>query len=239
MSSSKITLIGFTRWMEQHNTDLFQNMLLPQGIDKDILCNNILMQGGEFEVMFSDPYMLQASIGYWCRKHYRTFDKWIKALNIDYEPLYNYDRYEKWTDTGENIRTGSRSNSASAEDLQTNDLTRTDDLEQVTDGTIENLRSAMDSAAYQPHDESNDDTTVTNTGTVTDTGTIRHDISSDLEASERETGNSSGIHDGHLYGNIGVVTSQKMLEEELNISRWNIYEKITDIFLLEFTIPVY
>ena len=52
------------------------------------------------------------------------------------------------------------------------------------------------------------------------------------------TVNTSGTvkHDAHLYGNIGVTTSQQMLSDELDIQAWNIYEHITDAFLTDMVI---
>lgn len=46
-------------------------------------------------------------------------------------------------------------------------------------------------------------------------------------------------HEGHLYGNIGVTTSQQMLESEYEVARFNIYEQIADLFIKEFCICVY
>lgn len=46
-------------------------------------------------------------------------------------------------------------------------------------------------------------------------------------------------HEGHLYGNIGVTTSQMMLESEYEVARFNIYEQIADLFIKEFCICVY
>lgn len=43
----------------------------------------------------------------------------------------------------------------------------------------------------------------------------------------------------HLYGNIGVTTSQQMLRDELDISTWNLYEHISDLFIEEFCILIY
>ena len=42
-----------------------------------------------------------------------------------------------------------------------------------------------------------------------------------------------------MYGNIGVTTSQQMLQAELDVRAWNIYEHITDLFIKDFLIPVY
>ena len=40
-------------------------------------------------------------------------------------------------------------------------------------------------------------------------------------------------------GNIGVTTSQQMLQSEFDIARWNMYEHIADLFCQEFCIMVY
>ena len=58
-------------------------------------------------------------------------------------------------------------------------------------------------------------------------------------SSGTEKENSKTIHEGRIHGNIGVTTSQQMLEAELKIAEWNIYEHITDLFLSEFIIPIY
>ena len=52
MSSAKITTVGFYQYMNAYNNDLFGLLNLPQGIDKDTLVNNIMLRGGEFEVVY-------------------------------------------------------------------------------------------------------------------------------------------------------------------------------------------
>ena len=108
MSSAKITLFSFARWMKQNNTDLFLNLSVPSGIDKNTLVDNILLRGGEFEVVYSDPAFMQYAIGTWSRKWFRTMQKWIEALSIDYDPLENNDRYENWNDTSEKVMNNNR-----------------------------------------------------------------------------------------------------------------------------------
>ena len=61
------------------------------------------------------------------------------------------------------------------------------------------------------------------------TGTIKDDGGSKNNAK----------HKGHIHGNIGVTTSQQMLQSELEIAQWNLYEHISDIFLSDFVIPIY
>lgn len=62
-----------------------------------------------------------------------------------------------------------------------------------------------------------------------DTGTSNTDAS----------GTYANKRDGLAYGNIGVTTSQQMLEAELEVARWNLIEQITDMFIRDFCILVY
>lgn len=170
MSSAKITLFTFAKYMQQHDDDLFSNLLLPSGLSRDTLVENILLRGGEFEVIYSDPVFMQYAIGTWSKKWYRTMDKWLQALAIDYNPLENYDRYESIQDKSErNISTdrtldNQDQNIINTQDLRTLDTdvlnTRnlqdkeTKDLQDVTtydhDTEVEEQVSAYDSSSYQP-----------------------------------------------------------------------------------------
>lgn len=207
MSSAKVTLIGMNNFFLNMNDDLFKNLSLPEGIDKNTLTDNILLTGGEFETLYSDPSALQSFIGIWSRKQQPTFERWIAALSIDYAPLENYDRTEDWTDHAEG--TGS-SNSDGTVNTTNSD-------------TSELQKSAFDESTYSPYEKTINDGTI---GTTT----------SDDTSTEMENDSS---HHGRIHGNIGVTTSQQMLQAELDLGYWNIYEKITQLFLQEFTIPVY
>lgn len=107
MSSAKITLLGFHKYFLDNNDDLFKHLLLPDNVDKDVVINNILLKGGEFEVLYSNPIFLQQAIYTWSKKWARTFNKWVEALSISYNPLENYDRMEEWTDKNESEGTSS------------------------------------------------------------------------------------------------------------------------------------
>ena len=215
MSLSKITLIGFNNYYEH----LWDELSLPSGINKELLINNILLRGGEFEVLYSDPVFMMHAIGVWSNKWRRTFEKWLKALSEEYNPLHNYDRHEIYTDThSENEKINRKEY-----------VTASDKSDSSGSGNTENEVSAYDVATYQPHDEAS-------------TSSTGHNESiSSTNMSGNNDRDASGIvkHDAHLFGNIGVTTSQQMLKDELDIDTWNIYEHITDLFLNEFAIYIY
>lgn len=199
MARTKISLIGLYNF----DPTLFDDAFFPADLDKTILVDHILRTCGEFEILYADPEFLKTSIAAWASVWYRTFYKWVEALAIEYDPLYNYDRYEEWTDEG----TGS----------QTSEYNDRSD----SDATTESRVSAYNSSSYQPSGK-----------TINDGGTSSEGIGKN--SSEGKT-----IHSGHLYGNIGVTTSQQMLQSELDLARFSIYDSIAHMFMTEFTIPVY
>ena len=187
MATAKLTLIGMNKFLQMQNDDLFVNLSLPEGIDKDTLTNNILLRGSDFEVMYSDPYFLQEAIGMWSGKWQRTFEKWVAALAIEYSPLENYDRKEDWSDTlNKGIKTSGRRDSGNTRTFDNQDQ-RTLDTENkltldsenkrtvdLTDETEEQV-SAFDSSSYQPSNKTTADhdgtDTMNNTGTETTNNT--------------------------------------------------------------------
>lgn len=219
MSSAKFTLIGAYQFFDNAGDDLFKNMSLPEGVNLTTLQSNILFQGGEFEVQSANPFFIQTMIGNWSSVYYDTIDRWVKALAIDYAPLENYDRQEHWTDEADG--TGSSSRNGSVRETGTLDATTTENTE--------TKKSAFDSSTYSPYQQESTTGTVdqdtTNNTTITD-GTST-------------TSSNDSEHTGRVHGNIGVTTSQQMLTQELDMGYWNLYQRITDLFLREFTIPVY
>lgn len=208
MSSSKLTMIG----LYEYDPTIFDNLSLPEELDKDTLVDNILLRSGEFEVIYPDADFMKFSIGAWSRKWSATITRWVTALSLEYNPLENYDRYEHWTD--ERDISGSEGGSSSGSTGGT------------TGSTTTNKVSAYDAGdALTTHDqsESHGSDSTSNSGEYSS----EHSSDDDLE------------HDGRIHGNIGVTTSQQMLLSELDLGYWNIYEKITDLFLTEFVIPIY
>lgn len=207
MSSAKLTLIGCNAFFQNIGDDLFKGLTLPEGLAKKTLTDNILLQGGEFEVLYSDPWALQNFISVWADREQATFQRWVDALAIEYAPLENYDRHEDWTDT---LDSDGTSNTTGTNDTSTS-------------GTVTTDVSAYDSSSYQPKDMVTSSETIDNDTTERNTSTL----------------DNEGVHTGRIHGNIGVTTSQQMLESELDLGYWNIYSRITDMFLKEFCIMIY
>ena len=204
MSAATMTLIGLYNW----DNTIFDKLNVPADLNKTTLVNNILLRSGEFEVMYADPDFMKDAIGMFSDTWQPTFERWVKALALEYNPLENYDRKEDWSDTRNASDSGTSSSSTS----------------DTTSSTTTNKVSAYDAGdALTTRDQAQ---------------TYGADGSSS-SGSSSSSSHEGAKHDGRIHGNVGVTTSQQMLISELDLGYWNVYEKITDLFLTNFVIPVY
>lgn len=224
MSSAKLTLIGINRFFNNLDQDLFKDIVIPASIDKELLTNNMLMQGGEFEVLYADPYFMQKAIGIVSRKWYPTFIKWVTAMNAEFNPIENYDRYEDTvlTNKGTVKNTGTQTSDGSYEDHP--------DAHNENDG--EGKVSAYNSSDYEPNssDHNEGHSWADNVGS-------NHNMRQDNLTQTNDITNKTIAH---IHGNIGVTTSTALLNEYISLyGSFNIIEAMTDVLLKELVIPIY
>ena len=248
---SKITLLG----MYNYDNTIFDNLVFPAGIDKTLAINRILNKSEEFEVVYSDPAYLKDRIGIWGEIWERTFTKWVEALSIEYDPLYNYDRHEIYTDTKGREYKDSKTetsadtvNSSTANNSVSNSNSNSSTVTGSESGSVtEQKKSAYDEADYSDYQKEDAEAKTNQTGSgtseanasTTDTSNTATGSVSQGASDAAGTSNEVTQHEAHLYGNIGVTTSVQMLKEQLDIVTWNLYEHISDIFIEEFCILVY
>ncbi|MBO7731442.1 MAG: hypothetical protein J6S67_02790, partial [Methanobrevibacter sp.] len=97
-----------------------------------------------------------------------------------------------------------------------------------TTGHVENKVSAFDSNTYQPHDESI--SSGTDDRTTDFDGNIDNDTTNDRDF-DREY---------HSWGNWGIsMTAQKLLESELEVQKFNIYQHMADVFCKDLLLTVF
>ena len=158
-----MSILGLYEWDSQ----LLDPMVLPDGIDHDVLIPDLLAQLAEYEVLYSDPEVIKTVVESWSRHRLPVWQRIVNASVKSYDPIENYNRREEWTDTG----TGSGTASGSADQL---------------------------AAGYNP------------VASLVKQG--QTDTSSNTSTSTHNT------HTGWMHGNIGVTSSQQMLEQELALA---------------------
>lgn len=225
---SKLTLIGLHNYS---NGAIWDDIELPEGIDRELLINEILKENGEFCLIYPDLDFLTIQIKLFFKKWYSNFEKWIDVLTKEYEALYNVDvttTFEETGDNEENSATSGRNNSS-----------RNTSASGGSSGTSTNisdkLKAAYDAATYQPieRESSTGTTSLNSSETGSEIGSSTN--SESMTATSEHTINTEEIK----RGNQGITMSQEMLLAEINVRRFNLYNQIADIFASEFCITLY
>lgn len=207
-----------------YDNTIFDDFVLPEGADKEAIVNNILMETIDRDVLYNDPNYLKWAIGVWSKKN---LDEWTlikSALDETYNPAENYDRIEDTTETRDLANTDNETRNLAHDTTETRDLT--------AGNTETNKVSAFNSNTFENASQTTD--TGTNTGTIrdagTDTGTVGH------------AGTDTGTirRAGRIHGNIGTVSSTKLVEEFISFRAKACFNQIiTDAFISNFILLCY
>lgn len=203
--------------------DLFADIQLPTGIDKEILVNNIIKECWDLEPIYPQPILFKSMIDAFFAKKYSDYLRMYTALSDDYNPLHNFDRFEEKDENRQNDRSYKRNENRSMD----SEVNRSN--EDTGNSETTNKVSAYDSSSFSNSDQesSTDSRNVTENSTQNDSENVSID----------DTDNTTDTYTtkNHLYGNIGVTTSQQMLESEIKLrSTQNIYDIITFDFRAQF-----
>ena len=185
MATAKWTLMG----MYNYDNTIFNEMVLPTGIDADLFKSSLLIEKGEFEVLFPNPEFMKNAIKVWSTKWYRTFSEWLRGTQAQFNPIYNYDRYEEgWDD---NKKKYSSINNADYSDKRTADLQDKHVLntkdERTADTEENRILNTKDARTADLKDEStfnNTDTTSQTKESTTEHKVAAYDSSSYVPSSQ-------------------------------------------------------
>ena len=147
MSSATQTLLGLYQIGKARDKNFFDKLTFPEGIDHDVAVANILHEAGDYEVLYNDLDLMANACELFSAKWQRTFEKWLAVMNIDYEPLENYNRLEHWSDS----ESTSESTSTSTSDKTSNSATTNNDISAFNASTLQNDTSAATTAETAGH----------------------------------------------------------------------------------------
>ena len=147
MSSATQTLLGLYQIGKSRDKNFFDKLTFPEGIDHDIAVTNILHEAGDYEVLYNDLDLMANACELFSAKWQRTFEKWLAVMDIEYEPLENYNRLEHWSDS----ESTSESTSTSTSDETSNSATTDNDISAFNASTLQNDTSAATTAETAGH----------------------------------------------------------------------------------------
>lgn len=213
---ARLTLWG----IYQYDKTLFDDIVLPDGIDKDNLVADIMRNSGDLYPYHQVPEYLKRNINFWFARRLFDFERMFKALRAEYSPIENYDRIE-------GIR---RDYQNSGQDKETSTLGSS-----TTSTHTGNDSAETQVSAYNEEEYTNRDKETLNYNTSTETkGRGSDTITTDYGLRRTET------EETRIHGNIGVTTAQQMITEEIKLrAQYDIYRIITMEFEREFLVQIY
>lgn len=190
-----------------YDNTIFDGFAAPEGMDKDNLIANLLLELAELEVLYPSAPMMKQAIFIWSTKMLEKWTKLLATTKYEYDPISNYDRTETWEDIGNRISQSSGTTSGNSN----------------SSGKSKTKVSGYNGDTMVPADETEDN------------AEANTNASSSAE-SEEDTVNTRS---GRAYGNIGVTTTQQMIEEERRVVQFVVADTIIRDFADRFCIGVW
>ena len=149
--------------MLQYDETLFDDIVMPEGLDKDVMVRTINQRSGDLLCYYDEPTHFKALITDWFNVIYKpNIERMLRVLNEEYNPIYNYNRIDNFSD----------------QNYHTDSVVVDSDI--GVDTTTTNDTSAYDSSTYSPSEKKvvGEDQTIDSTTTTNGNYTITHNGSS-------------------------------------------------------------
>lgn len=171
---------------------------------------------------YPDEYAY-SQVQLWHSTRLYYFEGLYDTTQLDYNPIYNVDEYSSENSTRtpnlQHTKTGTDTTAFGHVVGEQNSVTGTN---QVT---------TYDSSSFNDDSKS----TQTGTSTVNNSGsdTVTHNTT------DSDTGTETNALTKRRYGNIGVTSSQQLIDAERNIRNFSIFDVWCERFAERFFIPIY
>ena len=207
----------------QYDNSILSELVLPEGVDRDTLINNLLMETSELEILYPNFDFLKGAIAAWSRKELPVWTELLKTTQYEYEPLWNKDYRTSHTETR---------NLAGTEDVSRN-MDDDNTYSGTNQSSAETLNSVYgyNSSTDAPADKANSSASST-TGS-----TDNRDISETIDRDTTDTGTIN--NETWERGNIGVMSTQDLIKQQREVVQFNIIDYIINDFKNRFCLLIY
>lgn len=202
-------------------------MQIPAALDRRTLIDNLIMETAELEILYPNADFLKSAIGSWSAKNLHVWEELYDTTQYEYNPIWNKD--------GTIIELETRDLKGS--DHTTDNTDRVDDLQdrESRDLNDKNLHSVYGFNSSSAAPESLDEGEYRGSDTFDHTG--RQDIDREFQKNTTDTGTVK--HERTEQGNIGLTSTQELIEKQRDVVKFNIMDVIIKDFMQRFCIGVY
>lgn len=214
--------------------ELFDDLKVPDSVSKEAVCNQLLFDTLELEVLYADGPTMKRALGAYSQTMLPSWTRYAAALGLDYDVLASDDR----TRTTDHAGTSNGSNNV--KNVVQGKTTRTPNLTTIgqntgSDNTTRDV-TGFDSGTMVPAEQS---TTTLGTGNkITSTGT-------DTTTDDQTTTNTStteaqdGYKDTVTEKGRAGKDPQDLIAKELALAMENAVQKIVSDIRAHFCLLVY
>lgn len=145
-----------------------------------------------------------------------------------YSPIHNYDMYEErdLATTDDNVETTDGELSRTGTEGLTHGMVESTQHGRTEDNV--NYKYGLNTTVYQQNRSDENVSTEGGTTVTTDSGTdtTTRNLVDSTDQTVTEDNEGTEHEETHRYGNIGVTTTQKLIQEERNLWLWNFFDEV-------------
>ena len=235
MRSDTLSILG----LYQYDNTVFDLLTLPQGLDKNTLIQSICGECAELELLYPNPEVLKALIGVWSVGSQKEWSSLLESMNFEYNPIDNYDRTETRTLSSQGTGTGQDGGSDQFSDTKTHAANNSNSSTKGNTSSSLEKTAAFNSTSLVDKGQVSGTDNDTFSGTDTEQATDTDAAVTTYGKTKSETFSKTDTETIRAHGNIGVTTVMQMIKEFRDISKFNIYDILTEEFKLRFCLGVY
>ena len=213
---------------------LFDDLQVPASVSKEAVCNQLLFDTLELEVLYADGPTMRRALGVFSETMLPSWTRYATALGLDYDVLASDDRTRTTDHHGTNSGTNSSMNLVTGTTKRTPDLTTTGQ-NNGSDNTTRDV-TGFDSGSFVPAEKSTTTLGTGNTITSTGTDTTTDDhTTTNTSTTEAEDGYKDTVTEKGRAGR----DPQDLIAKELALAADNAVHKIVTDIRANFCLMVY
>lgn len=231
----RMTLYGMT----QYDPTIFDGVILPEGIDPNIVKDDIIEKCGDLYPYYQVPPKVKLAITRFFAEYYHNFEMMYLALTNEYNPIENTD----WSEKSQR-KVNSKDNGTDNRVIEGGTTTNSSNTTDFESSPASYAESTVYTNAYNEGVGTERDRTKTQQGgkdtskTTANGSDVTANSSSDV-LNYNKNNDTTDDFEIRRHGNIGVQTTSQIINMELEMRRTNLYNTITDLFEDRICVQVY
>lgn len=220
-------------------------------VDKDVFVNKLLLDTAELEILYPDADIFKTAIKYWSAAEVQNWNKLYNTTVLDYNPIWNKNgtvteiekhiKNNNYTDVtdgtiADHSVTKGNQNTETSGNEKTNTTNNTNEKDYVfgfnSEYAAQSGQTVTDDTGSTNTDRSENSKTNSSANidaTTTNNTNFKHDEKENIDREYTRT----------EQGNIGITTTQQMINEEREVDKFNLMDYIIDRFKQRFCLLVY